>query len=101
MLREIKNDVAHYFVDEYGFRQGEYREWHGNGKMWEHCFYVNDERSGEYKLWNTCGELAEHGFYVNDDIFSFDKIPYPATELDRMYFKLKYGVPLLPDILIE
>lgn len=97
MLKEIKNSTQHFFVDEQARRQGEYKLWHDNGQLWVHCFYVDNNWDGEFKTWHNDGTLYNHCFYVNDTEVSFDEIPYPETEEDRMYFKLKYNLQLLPD----
>lgn len=119
MLTEIISNQHHYFVDEKGQLQGEYKSWHKNGQLctycfyvngelhgayrvyWDngqthiHCFYVNGDRHGEYKSgWYNAAE-RDHCFYVNDKAVSFDEIPYPDTPADRLYFTLKYGIPLL------
>lgn len=119
MLKEYKDEEFHYFKDENGLIQGEYKEWWSNGIMAMHCFYVDDmlhgeykywhtngrigahyffvddEKQGEFKSWNLEGKLNEHCFYIGGVETSFDKIPYPETELARMYFKLKYDLQLI------
>ena len=48
----------------YGIEEeGEYKEWHGNGKLFLHCFYKNGELEGEYKSWHENGKLYSHSFY--------------------------------------
>lgn len=120
MLKEIKTDTAHYFVDEFRYKQGEYKKWHKNGQLCYTCYYIDnsahgeyrewwdngqmkfflcyntDEFHGEYKCWNENGQLEKHCFYINGLEYSFDEIPYPKTEEDRMYIKLKYDLKLLP-----
>lgn len=76
---------------------GKYMSWHSNRQPWIHCFYDNSKIHGEYKNYWESGKLYRHCFYVNGDEISFDKIPYPETEEDCMYFKLKYNLPLLPE----
>lgn len=99
---------------------GEFKEWHDNGLKWVECFYVNGNQHGEYKLWWQNGQLKVHAMFVNgkrhgeykwydynghvhshcffiDGVVAlFDKIPYPATPEERMIFKLKCDIPLLP-----
>ena len=120
MLIEIKNKYEHYFEDNQGRKQGEYKTWwengnlnrhgfyvndvyHGeykafraNGKPFNHCFNVNGSTHGEYKSWREDGSVWEHCFYVDDREVSFDKIPYPITPEEVMLFKLKYNLQLLP-----
>lgn len=74
MLTEFKTKHEHCFIDEHGRLQGEYK-WVNNGELRKHCFYVNGKK------------------------FSFGEIPLPpklATEDDRVYYLLKYGLQLLP-----
>jgi antitoxin component YwqK of YwqJK toxin-antitoxin module len=89
MLKEIKTKTKHYFVDENGNRQGEYKRffhigqlytrsfyqddqlhgefksYHNNGQLWVHSFYQDDTRHGEYKSYHDNGQLSLHAFYQN------------------------------------
>lgn len=61
-----------------------------------HCFMTGEGKChGEFKQWEN-GKLIKHCFYVNHIETSFDEILYPQTPEDRLYFKLKYNIPLLP-----
>lgn len=71
--------------------------YHDSGKPWAHYFHFNDGYNGEYKQWNTAQEITKHCFYVNGKEVSFKKLPHPGEiPEDRMYFNLKYNLPLLP-----
>lgn len=99
MLREIKHEAATYFINEHGHWHGEFKEWWVSTLMKiprTHCFYVNDKRHGEYKYWDSNGILLHHCFFVNDIYTPFSEILYPNTAEDRLYFTLKYNLPLLP-----
>ena len=120
MLREITNKHQHYFRDEKGLYQGEFKTWRKDGTLWahgiyvdgkvhgeykrwwangersEHSFYRNDKHHGEYKSWHENGQLQYHCFFVNGTEVSFDEIPYPTTPEERMLFVLKYDLQLLP-----
>lgn len=96
MLTEYKSNNFHYFFDEQGRIQGEYKVFWNNGQMNRHLFMLDDKWHGEYKQWHENGTLSYHCFFVNDEEVSFDEIPYPKTPEDRMYFTLKYNLPLLP-----
>lgn len=96
MLTEIKEDREHYFEDEKGRLQGEYKYWYENGQLAEHYIFENDIRHGEYKEWHENGQLTAHCFYVNGKKVTFDEMPYPATPEDRLYFILKHELKLLP-----
>jgi antitoxin component YwqK of YwqJK toxin-antitoxin module len=93
-LTEIKTNTEHYFEDESGKKQGEFKWWHDNGQLATHCVYVDDKRHGEYKWWNVNGELFLHCFYVDDkEVIDFFKDPdlCPVTDEVKTYFALKYG----------
>jgi antitoxin component YwqK of YwqJK toxin-antitoxin module len=117
-LKEIKTKYQHYFEDENDQRQGEYKswylngkllqhcfyvdgnihgeykEWHYNGQLSTHCFYVDDKKQGEFKSWNLNGQLWVHCYFVDDNkVIDFFKEPefYPSTDEDMTYFALKYG----------
>jgi antitoxin component YwqK of YwqJK toxin-antitoxin module len=117
-LKEIKNELEHYFVDESGKEQGEFKWWYSDGQLQMHCFYVDGKRhgeykawhpngqlsrncffvdgklNGEYKWWNKNGKLREHCYFVDDNkVIDFLKEPdeYPTSEEAKTYFALKYG----------
>ena len=68
-LFEVKEEVtdskykAHWFEDENGKKQGEYRSWWDNGTLKEHCFLKDGELQGEYRSWCENGTLKEHCFF--------------------------------------
>lgn len=124
MLTEFKTDRLRYFVDEQGRRQGECREWYQNGtiymicnyvdnlreglcKRWCDdgeicyiCFYKNGKAHGEYREWDDYGKVRLNFFCVDGRDIYFDEIPYPKTDEDLMYFKLKYDLPLISDTIL-
>lgn len=101
MLKEIKTIRSHYFEDELDRKQGELKKWYESGNRWMHIIFVNGTRHGEYKLWSDSGQLLIHCFYVDGVIVSFDEIPYPTTPEDRMFFKLKYDLPLHREAVLD
>jgi antitoxin component YwqK of YwqJK toxin-antitoxin module len=117
-LKEIKTKYQHYFEDESGKKQGEYKAWYSDGQLREHCYYVDDNRHGEFKWWYSDGQLATHCYYVDDNrhgefkwwysdgqlathcFFVDDKVvidfrdepeEYPTSAEVKTYFALKYG----------
>jgi antitoxin component YwqK of YwqJK toxin-antitoxin module len=68
MLKEIKTKTYHYFVDEDNRIQGEYKDYHENGQLWVHSFYINGNRHGEYKSFYGNGRKFEHIFFQNGNI---------------------------------
>ncbi len=66
MLKEIKTETEHFFIDKNRLKQGEYRDYHFNGQLWEHSFYLNNKRHGDYKVYHKNGQLWVHSFYQND-----------------------------------
>jgi antitoxin component YwqK of YwqJK toxin-antitoxin module len=83
-LKEIKTETELYFVDESGKKQGEYKWWHYNGHLFEHCYYVDGKRHGEFKRWHDNGQLDEHGFFVDGKLHGEYKWWYPNGQL-RMH----------------
>jgi antitoxin component YwqK of YwqJK toxin-antitoxin module len=65
MLKEIKTNTQHYFVDENGDLQGEYKSYYDNDQLWEHAFFQNGKHHGEYKRYHDNGQLWVHSFYLN------------------------------------
>jgi antitoxin component YwqK of YwqJK toxin-antitoxin module len=117
-LTEHKSKYQHYFIDENGKKQGEYKWWWSNGKIWEHRYYVDDKRHGEYKAWHLNGQLSRHCYYVDGKLhgefklwhengqlwvhcfyqngevvvdFTKNQDLYPVTDEVKTYFALKYG----------
>ena len=45
----------------------EYKGFHENGNLWEHCWYKNGKLNGEYKLFHKNGNLLEHCWYKNGE----------------------------------
>jgi antitoxin component YwqK of YwqJK toxin-antitoxin module len=68
MLREIKTNTHHYFVDENNLKQGEYKFYHENGQLSIHTFYQNGKCHGEFKSYYGNGQLWEHAFYLNNNL---------------------------------
>jgi antitoxin component YwqK of YwqJK toxin-antitoxin module len=117
-LKEIKTETEHYFEDESGQIQGEYKLWyssgqlrehcyyvdgklngeykwwHENGQLWVHCFYMDGNIHGEFKLWHYNGQLGIHCFYQNGEVvveFRDEPDEYPTSDEAKTYFALKYG----------
>ena len=81
MLKEIKTDYVHCFVNENGLRQGEYKQYYNTGELYihilhgeynvyydncqlcEHVFYVNGKLHGEYKSYYNNGRIHEHSLH--------------------------------------
>jgi antitoxin component YwqK of YwqJK toxin-antitoxin module len=47
-------------------KEGEYKEWHNNGKLFLECFYLNYKLEGEYKAWSEEGVLIAHRIYEKE-----------------------------------
>lgn len=97
MLTEVNNLYRHYYIDGQGRYQGEFAEWWQCGRLFRLAFFTDNVLHGEYMSWQIDGKLSFHGFYIHGKKVSFDELPYPKTEEDHMYFKLKYDLPLLTD----
>jgi len=76
-LKEHKTKRIHFFVDENGLLQGEYKSYHSDGSLYIHSYYKDDKRHGEYKQYNTDGSLECIEYYSND------------KDVTDMYNKLK------------
>jgi antitoxin component YwqK of YwqJK toxin-antitoxin module len=104
-LTEIKTETEHYFEDESGKKQGEYKTWYSNGQLdihcyyvdgilhgeykwwyengqpWVHCFYVDGKRHGEFKAWHSNGQQWEHCYYVDGKKQGEYKAWYPSGQI--------------------
>ena len=65
-MREVKTKSYHYFVDEKGLRQGKYKRYHYNDKLWIHSFYKDGKLQGKYKEYNEDGSLKYTKYFSND-----------------------------------
>ena len=91
MLTEVKDDRRHYFEDDQGRRQGEYKSWHVNGNMWMYSFYVDGKLHGERKAWNGDGTLVSHTFWVNGKVYRSNLIVDPVDDKDKFVITLETG----------
>jgi len=51
---------------KYGEKDGEYKVWWSNGRLWKQTHYIDDKRQGIYKEWYSNGVLWEDSHYEND-----------------------------------
>ena len=64
-MREIKNKYEHYFRDEHGKKQGEYKNYYHNNQLCDHFFYKDNKKHGECKVYNLDGSLDYIKYYSN------------------------------------
>jgi hypothetical protein len=84
-LAEYKEARRHFFLDNQGRMQGEYKDWYENGSLFEHALYVDGKCHGECKMWGEDGTLIAHKFWVDDNPFrDLIKEPVDAKEKDRL-----------------
>ena len=78
-LKEIKNKLTHFFEDEKGNIQGEYKQYYSNSnnRLFIHCYYKDGKLQGEYKLYNIDSSLKYTKYYSN------------GKDVTDMYHKLK------------
>ena len=93
MLTEVKNNTEHYFKDEHGDNQGEYKMWYESGHLCTHCIMQDGVKHGESKKWDSDGHLIEHSFYVNDVKLAYKT---PILHFDKLYVKMLHGINFLP-----
>ena len=89
-MQLVKKNNREYWVNDNGLRHGEYKWWHENGQIREHCFYVNHVIHGEYKWWWDDGTLMYHGYWDNGELVS-DLIEEPVTDEDKFLLALEFG----------
>ena len=76
-LTEHKNEWRHYFQDENGLKQGEYKRYYSGEQLWIHYFYKDGKRHGECKEYNEDGSLDCKKYYSN------------GKDVTDMYLKLE------------
>ena len=126
-LTEIKTECEHYFEDAARLSQGECKQWHDNGQLSVHCFYVDSQVHGECKRWHASGQMRMHCFYVDGESQGECKQWHDSGELwhhsfcenrnnitadikalvvdinnisseERMLIKLRFGIDCLPEL---
>jgi len=100
-MKEYKSNSEHYFEDENGLKQGEYKKYYSNGQLWFHCYFKNNNIHGEYKEYYSGGQLWVHCYYKDNNRHgeykryykdgSLNYIKYYSNDKDitDMYNKLK------------
>jgi len=53
--------------DKKGKRQGRWKYWYPNGKLWSMCDYTSGLKDGESKVYFENGEVRYYGKYNNDE----------------------------------
>ena len=57
-LTEFKNEYGHYFEDEQGNLQGEYKAFWSNGNLMKQGNYKDDKLHGKFTWFNDDGSIA-------------------------------------------
>ena len=101
MLTEVKTDRMHYFEDELGKMQGEFKEWHRSGRLKTKCIYKGNRCHGELMAWDVYGSISCHGFAYNGEMITpavraLVKNMLKITDEERLLIKLKWGIECLP-----
>lgn len=120
ILTERRYSDKHYFTDEHGRIQGEYRNYYRDGNLYIRCFYRNSKLHGEFKRYHDNGQLrahliyrnnkrhgeyknyykgdgnlSAHCLYVNDKVLSVDHLA--LSKEDKLIFVLQHeGFKFLP-----
>ena len=71
-------------------KNGEYKDWHKNGKLRVHCYFKDGEYDGEYKDWHKNGQLWEHCYY-KDGMMDREYRRYYYTGQLSVYYYFKDG----------
>lgn len=118
-LTEFKSDEEHYFSDELGLLQGEYKSYdengqlqiqvfykddilqgkytsyHSNGQLFHHCIMVDGILNGEFKKCDSEGRVSMHVLYKQGDILDIDVVIDNLTSEDKAFLVLQHGIKFL------
>ena len=72
-MKHIKNKNFDYYIDDNELKQGEYKSYYDNGKLFIHKYYKDDKLHGLYKHYYTNGNLCNVCNMVNGKIHGEDK----------------------------
>ena len=98
-LTEVKRNLVHYFIDEHGRRQGEYKEYRPSGGLREHYICKDDKAHGEYKGYTTGGELWRHDIYLDGKLTDINLST--LSDKDKIVLTLQHeGIKFLPNEII-
>ena len=53
--------------NEKGQLHGEYKRFHDNGQLWEHCFYEHDKLHGRLFGFDRLGKLIYYGIFKDGE----------------------------------
>ena len=58
-----KKGCKEEYMERYGKKEGEYKMWYPNGKIWAQCYYKEGKLEGEFKWWYDNGQLMFQWYY--------------------------------------
>ena len=58
-----KKGYREEYTERYGKKEGEYKTWYKNGKIWAQCYYKEGKLEGEYKRWYDNGQFGCQSYY--------------------------------------
>jgi antitoxin component YwqK of YwqJK toxin-antitoxin module len=81
IVNKIKWLLTHTLIKKYnekywihsktGKKDGVYKKWYLDGKIWLRCFFKDGYLDGEYTIWRDDGQICQHCFYKKDKIIKY------------------------------
>ena len=65
MLEEIKTATEHYYVDENGLKQGQYKRYYITGQLEKVGVYKDGKLNGSFKIYRENGQLMVESVFKN------------------------------------
>lgn len=89
--------LQHYWKNEKGTLEGEYKDWMGSGQLWSQCFYKNGMSQGEYKIWDKNDQTETHCFYHNSEVVDISEYVQDVNNItESEYFLLQITFGYFP-----
>ena len=85
-MKHIKNKDYDYYKDDNGLKQGEYKRYYDNGKLYIHCYYKDNKHHGIFKEHHQNGKLYNICNFINDEIHGEDKFYKEDGSYNRSYY---------------
>ncbi len=90
-LHKIETPSYIMFVDEYGRKQGTFKEFYEDGRLEYIYNYVDDLKHGDYKGYTKDGEILVHTLCINGEFVHRYHINGPLSAEDKFELCLKHG----------
>jgi antitoxin component YwqK of YwqJK toxin-antitoxin module len=80
IIKIDKEGKREEYIERYGKKEGEYKEWWRNGQLDIQCYYKEGKEEGEYKEWWRNGQLYSQYYFKEGKREGEQKIWYKGVD---------------------